>query len=200
MTGVQTCALPISKFRNQATRAIAAATAGEQTITGPILVFPVDEYFDEERTEKQGKQIIKRIERYVIRHRIAVKPKQLDFNGDMKVEKRAYGLYDTNVFSLQERISGSFEAPDASALPRRSVNSHLVWGSPALVLGVADPRGIDGEPKILLDGRALQLRPGTHLVDVDMKLPERQAGVQEVAESGTTSSSGAGTDEAHGRT
>ena len=33
-----------TKFRNQATRAIAAATAGEQTITGPILVFPVDEY------------------------------------------------------------------------------------------------------------------------------------------------------------
>ena len=170
-----------TEFRNQATHAIAAATAGEQTITGPILVFPVDEYFDEERTEKQGKQIIKRIERYVIRHRIAVKPKQLDFNGDMKVEKRAYGLYDTNVFSLQEHISGRFETPDAGALTLRNATSHLVWGSPALVLGIEDPRGIDGEPKVMLDGQALQLRQGVRLTDADMKLPQRSSGVREIA-------------------
>lgn len=191
-----------SAFRDQATRAIAASTAGPQTITGPILVFPVDEYFDEESIEKRGNQTTKRIVRNVIRHQIAIAPKQLHFDGDMKVEQRAYGLYGANVFSLEERISGSFEAPDASALPRRSVTSRLVWGSPALILGIADPRGIDGEPSILLDGRALQLRPGTHLVDVDMKLPERQAGVQEVAEPGTSGTiglPGAVTDEARGR-
>ena len=168
-------------FRDEAVKAIAAATAGPQTISGPILVFPVDEYFDEERTEKQGKQIIKRIERYVIRHRIAVKPKQLDFNGDMKVEKRAYGLYDTNVFSLQEHISGRFETPDAGALTLRNATSRLVWGSPTLILGIEDPRGIDGEPKVMLGGQALQLRQGVRLADADMKLPQRSSGVREIA-------------------
>ena len=168
-------------FRDEAVKAIAAATAGPQTISGPILVFPVDEYFDEERTEKQGKQIIKRIERYVIRHRIAVKPKQLDFNGDMKVEKRAYGLYDTNVFLLQEHISGRFETPDAGALTLRNATSRLVWGSPTLILGIEDPRGIDGEPKVMLGGQALQLRQGVRLADADMKLPQRSSGVREIA-------------------
>ena len=191
-----------TQFRDQATRAIAAATAGPQTLTGPILIFPVDEYFDEENIERRGSQTTKRIVRSVLRHQIAIAPKQLHFDGDMKVEKRAYGLYDTNVFSLQERISGNFEAPDASVLPRRNASSRLVWGSPALILGVADPRGIDGEPKILLDGRALQLRPGARLVDGDMKLPERPAGVQEVAETGASGAiglPGAGTDETRGR-
>ena len=124
-----------TQFRDQATRAIAAATAGPQTLTGPVLIFPVDEYFDEENIERRGSQTTKRIVRSVLRHQIAIAPKQLHFDGDMKVEKRAYGLYDTNVFSLQERISGNFEAPDASVLPRRNASSRLVWGSPALILG-----------------------------------------------------------------
>ena len=168
-------------FRHQATQAIAAATAGTQSIAGPLLIFPVDEYFDDISIERHGGQTTKRVVRSVIRHQVVVTPKQLHFDGDMKVERRAYGLYDTSVFSLRETISGNFETPDASALPKPGANARLVWGSPVLVLGVGDPRGIDGEPKVSLAGRPLQLRHGTRLAESDMKLPDSLPDAKEAA-------------------
>ena len=168
-------------FRHQATQAIAAATAGTQSIAGPLLIFPVDEYFDDISIERHGGQTTKRVVRSVIRHQVVATPKQLHFDGDMKVERRAYGLYDTSVFSLRETISGNFETPDASALPKPGANARLVWGSPVLVLGVGDPRGIDGEPKVSLAGRPLQLRHGTRLAESDMRLPDSVPDAKEAA-------------------
>ena len=52
---------------------------------------------------------------------------------------------------------------------RDAAHWKLVWKAPILVLGIADARGIDGEPKIALDGQTMPLRRGTRLGDADGK-------------------------------
>lgn len=147
--------------RAEAIRSIAASSAGEQSITGPVLTVPVEEeYEDEQIVESNGVRQKKTIRRKRT-HTLTVLPRQVHLDGGLNVEKRAYGLHETAVFELQAAITGSFETPGVAALPELGKNAHLTWGVPTLSLGVADARGISGEPKIMLGGKSPSLQRGT---------------------------------------
>ena len=160
--------------RAEAIRSIAASSAGEQSITGPVLTVPVEEeYEDEQIVESNGVRQKKTIRRKRT-HTLTVLPRQLHLDGGLNVEKRAYGLHETAVFELQAAITGSFETPGVSALPELGKNAHLTWCVTTLPLGIAAARGISGEPKIMLGGkssswqpwtRAARLKPGFHAAD-----------------------------------
>jgi inner membrane protein len=150
-----------TQHRAEAIRAIAASSAGEQSVTGPVLTIPVVEEYDDEQIEEVNGETRKKSVRRKRTHTITVLPRQLDFKGDLNVEKRAYGLHETAVFEMQGRITGSFDLPGASALPTLGQNATLSWGTPALSVSVADARGITGAPKILLAGAALTPHRGT---------------------------------------
>ena len=149
--------------RAEAIAAIAASSAGEQTVAGPVLSIPViEDYDDEQITEVSGSQQ-KKITRCQRTHVLTVMPHDLHFDGGMAVEKRAYGLHETAVYELQAVLTGTFKTPGEDALPELGKNAKLTWGMPTVSLAVADPRGISGEPKILLDGVALAPQRGTDL-------------------------------------
>ncbi|MBK7049892.1 MAG: cell envelope integrity protein CreD [Rhodoferax sp.] len=149
--------------RAQAIEAIAASTAGEQSIVGPVMTVPVEEEYDDELVEVINGESKKKLTRRKRLHTLTVMPRQVHIDGGLNVEKRAYGLHETAVFELQGKISGSFETPGLAALPALGPNAHLTWGTPTVSVGIADPRGITGEPKITLGGQALSLRPGAHV-------------------------------------
>lgn len=146
--------------RAQAIEAIAASTAGEQSIVGPVLTVPVEEEYDDELVEEINGEHKKKITRRKRLHTLSVMPRQVHFDGGLNVEKRAYGLHETAVFELQGKISGSFETPGLAALPALGPNARLTWGLPTVSVGIADARGITGEPKVLLGSQTLSLRPG----------------------------------------
>ena len=147
--------------RAEAIRAIAASTAGEQTIAGPVLTIPVVEEYDDETIEDVSGEHRKKIIRRKRTHNLTVLPRLLHVDGNLNVEKRAYGLHETAVFELQGAITGSFEMPGAAGLPTLGQNAQLTWGSPFVSMGIADTRGITGEPKIELGGAKLSLSRGT---------------------------------------
>lgn len=147
--------------RAEAIRAIAASSAGEQSIVGPVLTIPVVEEYDDEQIEESNGERRKKTIRRKRTHTLTVLPRQLHLDGGLNVEKRAYGLHETAVFEMQGAITGSFETPGLAALPTLGQNAQLNWGSPILSVGIADARGITGEPKIQLGGNALNLRRGT---------------------------------------
>lgn len=146
--------------RAQAVAAIAASTAGEQTIGGPVLVVPVEEAYDDEQIDEFGGEQRKKMVRRTRSHLLTVLPRQLHFDGALAVEKRAYGLHETAVFELQGTLTGHFETPGEAGLPPLGKNAQLSWGVATLSLGIDDPRGISGEPKVELAGQALRLRQG----------------------------------------
>ena len=148
--------------RAEAIRSIAASSAGEQSISGPVLTIPVVEEYDDEQIEESNGERRKKTIRRKRTHTLTVLPRQLDFNGGLNVEKRAYGLHETAVFEMQGVITGSFETPGPAALPTLGQNAQVYWGIPVLSVGVADARGISGEPKIEIDGKPLTIRRGAH--------------------------------------
>lgn len=147
--------------RAEAIRAIAASTAGEQSIGGPLLTIPVVEEYDDEQIEEINGERKKKTVRLKRTHTVTVVPRQVHLDGALKVEKRAYGLHETAVFELQGVITGSFETLGAAALPALGKNAQVSWGTPALSLGISDARGISGEPKIELAGQVLALHRGS---------------------------------------
>lgn len=149
--------------RAQAIHAIAASTAGEQSIVGPVLTVRVEEEYDEEKSYESNGEPKKKWVRSKRTHTLSVVPRVLHLDGALAVEKRAYGLHETAVFELQGNITGSFDAPGVSALPPLGPNAHLSWGMPTLAVGIADPRGMTGAPKMELAGKVLDLRRSAHI-------------------------------------
>ena len=147
--------------RAEAIRAIAASSAGEQSVSGPMLTIPVVEEYDDEQVEEVNGETRKKSVRRKRTHTITVLPRQLDFKGGLNVEKRAYGLHETAVFEMQGGITGSFDLPGPAALPTLGQNAVLSWGAPVLSVSVADARGITGAPKIVLAGAALTPHRGS---------------------------------------
>ena len=149
--------------RAEAIHAIAASSAGEQSITGPVLTIPVVEEYDDEQIEEINGETRKKTIRRKRTHTLTVLPRQLDFTGALNAEKRAYGLHETAVFEIQGAITGSFETPGISALPALGLNAQLKWGAPVLSVGIADAGGISGQPKIQLGNSTLTLRRGSQI-------------------------------------
>ena len=153
--------------RQAAIDAIAASLAGEQTIVGPTLTVSVVEEYDEqtESAESDGKAKKISTVRKKKTHLIMRKPHQLHLSGDLKAEKRAYGLHETSIFELHGKITGDFELPTLQNLPETGRNSKYTWGTPSLSVGLGDARGIVGEPKVVFDGEVLSLGSGNLLKD-----------------------------------
>jgi inner membrane protein len=147
--------------RAEAIRSIAASSAGEQSVSGPVLTIPVIEEYDDEQIEEINGEKKKKSIRRKRTHTLTVLPRQLKFDGALNVEKRTYGLHETAVFEMQGSITGNFETPGPGALPTLGQNAQLHWGTPALSVGLSDARGITGEPKIELNGKLLSLRRGS---------------------------------------
>jgi len=61
-------------------------------------------------------------------HTLTVLPRELHLDGNLNVEKRAYGLHETAVFEMQGAVTGSFAMPGVAGLPTLGQNAHLTWG------------------------------------------------------------------------
>ncbi len=150
-----------SFFREEAVRAIANGSAGPQTLTGPILAIPVDEEYDEEVSVGTGEERRLRTVRRKRTHVVTVLPRRLNVEGALQVERRAYGIHAASVFDMHAILTGSFEPPTEADLPVRGNRSELRWGRPRLVVGVADVRGLTGEPKVMLAEHEMPAVRGT---------------------------------------
>ncbi len=149
-----------SAYRDEAVRAIAANSAGRQLLTGPLLAIPVEEEYDEDVVGKDEDKVVRIVRRKRMRT-VTVVPKKLHLDGALKAERRAYGIHSAAVYLLHAQLTGSFDPPGEADLPARGRNSVLTWGRPRLVLGIADVRGLAGEPKLRLGDVDLAVARGT---------------------------------------
>ena len=121
-----------TNYRQEAVQTIAASSAGEQKLWGPMLTVTVDEEFDEtiEGWSKVG--TAQGTIRKTRQHTLQVKPAVVDLKGQMDVERRKLGLFSTPVFELNATLTGHFVTPTAKDLPSLGTNAKLKWGAPVL--------------------------------------------------------------------
>jgi inner membrane protein len=84
-------------------------------------------------------------------------PRQLKIGGEARVESRSRGLYRARVFHLALQLTGSGSVPPNLGL---GPDHSLVDGQAFLVVGISDPRGIDNDPDVSINGATRHFEAG----------------------------------------
>jgi inner membrane protein len=106
------------------------------------------------REEGTGKEVI----RSEVVEKLRMFPSQrMEIGGELRVETLNRGLYRARLYHLAAQLQGSADIPPKLGLD----GVHLVDAKALLVMGVADPRGIEDDPEVSINGKALCLKTGT---------------------------------------
>lgn len=140
-----------SQYREQATRDVARAHAGEQVLSGPVLRVPYTETWvrtvvvDAARgTERQETVKEERV--------FTLFPATLDTRSRLTTETRWRGIFPVTVYNSRHDSSGRFVWP---GIAPREKGGQITLGQPLVLLGVSDLRGLMGRPDLRLQGQAL---------------------------------------------
>lgn len=167
--------------RNDVVSGIAAATAREQTLIGPVLVVP---YTRIVRTQKLGapesrpaeadtpapgwrlnadQHVPGEAKRVEFENRFSdalyLLPAELEVQTQMSAEQIRRGLYHAVVFTAGIGIKGRFASEGGLLKPQ--ANEQIVFGEPRLIVGIADPRGILRAPVLAWGDQRFDFLPGT---------------------------------------
>lgn len=156
--------------RAEAIQRVAQGMAGPQRLAGPLRVVPWTASRAVNATGAGGRIEVREetVSGYLLQA-----PRQLRAGGQLVPEVRRVGLYDVPVFHWQADVQAMF-AP----LPLPQVDGRS-YGTPYLVLGLGDVRGLVGTPRLQVDGAEVALQAGT--ADLDGRLDGLHAPLAQVA-------------------
>jgi inner membrane protein len=135
-------------------RNIAESAAGPQALLGPVLVVRYRERFVRHDKDGAGRDV----GRQEISEGLQVLPPQrLKISGEARVESRSRGLYRARVFHLALQLAGNIRVPPNLGL---TPDHSLIDAQAFLVVGVSDPRGIDNDPDVSINGGTRRFEAG----------------------------------------
>lgn len=139
-----------------AQESVTAAWAGPQTVSGPLLVVP---YRTTRQTTEQvnGKSVTRNVQD---RKHLYIAPISQKLTSDIDPEVRTRGvIHRTVVYDAEIGGTARFVMPDD--LDRFGVEaSQLILDQAYVQLPISDPRGLQTDATMTLDGQGLPLRPG----------------------------------------
>ena len=137
---------------------IARSSSYSQKIVGPLLVVPYVESWQVAQRNERGEQI--GLEpKSELRWQLQF-PQQLDVNGSLVPQERYRGIFKVPFYKLSAKLGGHFAPLKLDQLPRRVKGSSIELLPPVLALALSDPRGLEGAPKLALNGEALAFARG----------------------------------------
>jgi inner membrane protein len=151
-----------AQFRVDAVKSVSAESVREQTVTGPILVIPYTDNYDELIPAKSKNEPAETVHRSVARKHL-VFPNQLDVDGKIETYRRYRGIHQVLMYGGTHGIKGDFVLPTANGLPRASTRSTVTVGRAFLAMGIEDVRGIADFPKVDWNGGAVEFQQGSAL-------------------------------------
>jgi len=144
--------------RNEVVAGIAAATAREQTLVGPVLVIPYTRLVKIQKpSEKDDTKLIEVEQRYS--DYLYLLPAELDVQTTLNTEQIRRSLYHAVVFGASIAIKGRFASEGGLLKPEP--NEQITVGNPRLIVGISDPRGILRAPVLAWADQRLDFLPGT---------------------------------------
>ncbi|MDQ4086733.1 MAG: cell envelope integrity protein CreD [Pseudomonadota bacterium] len=134
---------------------IAQGWGGPQTISGPLLVIPYRASVSETVTE--GNQQVTRA-REVWRE-LTLSPELVDVETDLRSDRLTRSIYEAVVYEAAVRGRARFAMPRDLAQFGVAVED-MDLGRAELRFGLADPRGLGANPRVIAAGQPLRLQPG----------------------------------------
>lgn len=144
-------------YRDTVIRDIAQSSAGEQKISGPLIVLPYKEHRVVEVNTRRDEE--PRTKTVTVQKYKYIVPDTLEISGDVKTEERYRGIYKVPVYKTALEMKGRFTLPPRFGLDGNP--ARITPGEPFIALGVSDMRGIQGDTVLTLDGAGAELQPGT---------------------------------------
>lgn len=138
-----------------------AETVGRQAIKGPVIVVPYRKTVLETTQERIAAQAvpveIKR--KKVVEGRLYFMPDTEVIEGSATVEERKRGIYKAQAYSGTWRVTGHIDLPARFGIHQDY--DDYSWGTPKLVFGIGDPRGIAPGYALTINGKKANLEPGS---------------------------------------
>jgi len=145
--------------RDEAVNGIAEGWGKRQTLAGPYVALPyertwtqvtqevVDGKARERRTERTESQIVH------------VPAENVTWTVSAEIGEKARGIYKARLFSAKLQAQGTIRVPASAGL--EDGKSRYKWGTPRLVIGVADPHGIRAADAASVGNKRYDFVPGT---------------------------------------
>ena len=137
------------RLSESVTNEVAKGWGNKQTHTGPALVIPYYHYIQgEDKTKPPVRS----------KTQLIVFPETLSIDGKIETESKYRSLYKVLLYNTGLNIKGNFKLPDASLTNIK--NEDLLLDEATLIMGVSDPKGINGEISLTWNGKPASLNPG----------------------------------------
>ncbi len=140
-------------YRAEATERIAGSSAGQQQVMAPLRVVPYTETREEQTTDGQG---VTRKRMVTTGGRLLQTPETLKVDGTIVPDTREVGLFKVRVYNLRATLDATFSA----VLPAPAPQVSRQYGTPYLLFGMSDVRGLVGTPSLQVDGQPVPVTPG----------------------------------------
>ncbi len=127
--------------------------AKAQTITGPIVSIPYDDYY------KESNGAVHKIKKH-----IHILPEELKIKGKLVPEKRYRGIFETVVYTSDIEITGSFSNlnPSFPAIPSKDI----LFNEAFISLGITDLRGIENNVSFYFNKTNYSFNSGVETTDI----------------------------------
>ena len=158
---------------NRSTRdTIGQEWGGQQLISGPVLVVPVQEEITvRERQQvidpvtklpklnRYGKPVFRHVDvpKIVNREPIYIYPNRFVTNIDTKIQERYRGIFTVPVYSAEARLNFDFPTQDVASFLKGK--EEAVWGKSEIRVQVSSNRALRGATTLMADGADLQIEP-----------------------------------------
>ena len=137
----------------EAFQEISDSWAYGQTVTGPVVTIPYNDYFSETNGETR------KVKKY-----IHILPEKLEIRGEVKPEKRYRGIYETVVYVSDLEIMGHF--PDLHPLLPAIPTENILFNEAFLSVGITDLRGIENNASIEINHKEYAFSSGVETPDI----------------------------------
>ena len=138
---------------------IAASSAREQTLIGPVLVVPYVQEYPETIEVNKIQKIVTRS----YAGKLYLLPEALNLKGGFTNEVKSLGIYKALMYQLGGSMSGQFKIPKNLGLKFEHDNTTLKIGDAYLSIGISDTRGVSGKPIINWGGQAIGFEQGSKI-------------------------------------
>lgn len=145
---------------------IANSAAGEQRLISPVIMLRYDQAAEPEVTRDLVTGRIMRTPRVVTQTRY-IAAENLSISGDARVETRNRGIYQARLFHTNLGTTGRFVIEPLN-VPGSSASISNIEAT--LILGISDPRGVDNDPEVTINGKTFHFSTLEHKSDGSMEL------------------------------
>lgn len=139
--------------RNNAVSEVSEKWGQTQTITGPIVSIPYNEFYNTEN----GGQSSKISYAHIL-------PDEIKIEGVIMPETRTRGIYEVVLYSCDLRFEANFTIPELNDL--KINNADIMWNNAVVNVGLSDMKGIQELIQFTINKHKYIANPGIETTDV----------------------------------